>query len=194
MLRRSLLSLGVAIALGSCGGCEDSSENSEGLEALQAARAKARAARYLVAVDDGGQRIEFAPGVTVISRRGRVLLWARRDVEYALSTGRGCYERHTDFERADLVEVRRDIVVPQALIDEAELAESGGHPLIRWRGPVNERGSQVEGRLYLDRARRPVLKRERIVWAVRHPRGGWLDRRYRYPANLDLDPPEPRCP
>jgi hypothetical protein len=192
MVRLSLLSLGLVLAVGGCGGWDDSNTKSEGLEALEAARAKARAARYLVVLDDGGQRLRFVPGLTEISKDGRVLLWARRDVEYTLRNDRRCYQRHTEFERADLVEVRRDLVVPQA--DDAELAEAGGRALIRWRYRPSEDGHWREGRLYLDRSRHPVLSRERESTFGGQPPGRWLERRYRYPSELELDrPPGPRC-
>lgn len=198
-----LLSLGLLGTIAGCDVWDGSNEESAGLEALQAAREKADAARYLVALDvaccdsDGNrvsQRLEFAPGLTVISQHGRVVLWERRDVSYSLSGSRRCYERHTDFVRADLIEMRRGIVVPQELIDEAKLTESGGRTLIRLRGPVSERGTRVEGRLYLDRGGRPVRKLERVAFVSRRPPRRWSERRYRYPVRLDLGrPPGPRC-
>ena len=77
------------------------------------------------------------PRLTQISQNGRVVLWQRlarggtrreRDVSYSLRRGQGCYDLDTgaDFERTGVIEMRRGIVVPQELIDEAELAESGG--------------------------------------------------------------------
>jgi hypothetical protein len=101
--------------VGALGGCDlpfESDGESEGLEALRAARATADAARYLVAVDTDGfdregnrltQRLEFAPRLTRIWQKGRVVLWERlaprgasreRDVSYSLRHGRGCYDRH----------------------------------------------------------------------------------------------------
>jgi hypothetical protein len=209
-----LLSLSLVGALGGCDLPLGSNEESEGLEALQAAREKADAARYLVALDtaccdrDGNrvsQRLEFAPRLTRISQNGRVAGWQRlapggapreREVSYSLRHGRGCYDRHTagEFERTGVIEMRRGIVVPKELIDEAELAESGGRTLIRLRSPISERGTVVESRLYLDRAGRPVLKLERVAFVSRRPPPRWSERRYRYPEKLDLgSPPGPRC-
>jgi hypothetical protein len=199
-----LLSLGLVGALGGCDLPLGSNEESQGLGALQAARETADGARYLVALDtaccdrDGNrlrQRLQFAPGLTRISQNGRVRLWERRDVSYTLREGRRCYERHTEFERADTLEVRSGIVMPRFVIHEAELDDSDGDVLIRYRGPVSERGARVEGRLYLDRAGRPVRRRERIAWAATgRPYGSWYGRRYRYPAKLDLGPPPgPLC-
>jgi hypothetical protein len=209
-----LLSLGL---VGSIGGCDlplGSNEESEGLEALQAAREKADAARYLVALDtaccdrDGnrlGQRLQFAPRLTQIWQNGRIVLWERlapggaskeRDVSYSLRHGRGCYDRHTvgEFDRTGVMEMRRSIVVPQVLIDEAELTESRGRDLIRVRGPISERGTRVENQLYLDRAGRPLRKLERVAFVSRRPPRRWSERRYRYPERLDLGrPPGPRC-
>jgi hypothetical protein len=208
------LSLSLVGALGGCDLPPGSNEESEGLEALQAAREKADAARYLVALDTaccdrGGnrlsQRLQFAPRLTQIWQNGRVVLWQRlapgaarqeRDVSYSLRHGLGCYDRHTagEFERTGVIEMRRGIVVPQELIDEAGLTESGGRTLIRLRGPISERGTRVEGRLYLDRAGRPVRKLERVAIVSRRPPRRWYERRYRYPDRLDLDPPPgPLC-
>jgi hypothetical protein len=208
------LSLTLVGALGGCDLSPGSNEDSAGLEALQAAREKANAARYLVALDtaccdrDGNrlsQRLQFGPRLTQISQNGRVVLWERlarggarreRDVSYTLRHGRGCYDRHTseEFERTGVVEMRRGIVVPQELIDETRLTESGGRTLIRLRGPISERGTRVEGRLYLDRAGRPVLMLERVAFVSRRPPRRWYERRYRYPDRLDLGPPPgPRC-
>jgi hypothetical protein len=209
-----LLSLSLVGALGGCDLSSGSNDEAEGLEALQAAREKADAARYLVALDtaccdrDGNrlsQRLQFAPRLTRIWQNGRVVRWQRfapagarqeRDVSYSLRHGRGCYDRHTagEFERTGVIEMRRGIVVPQELIDEAELTESGGRTLIRLRGPISERGTRVEGRLYLDRAGRPVRKLERVAFVSRRPPRRWYERRYRYPDRLDLTPPPgPRC-
>lgn len=209
-----LLSLSLVGALGGCELPLGSNQESEGLEALQAAREKADAARYLVALDsaccdrDGNrlsQRLEFAPRLTRISQNGRVVGWERlaprgapreREVSYSLRHGRGCYDRHTagEFDRIGAIEMRRGIVVPQELIDEAELAESRGRTVIRLRGPISERGTRVESRLYLDRTGRPVLKLERVAFVSRRPPRRWSERRYRYPERLDLgSPPGPRC-
>jgi hypothetical protein len=209
-----LLSLALVGALGGCDLPHQTDGESEGLEALRAARAEADAARYLVAVDTGGfdregnrlgQRLEFAPRVTRISQNGRVVGWERlapggagreRDVLYSLRHGRSCYDRHSgeDFERSATIEMRRGIVVPQELIEEAELDESGDRTSIRLRGPISERGTRVEGRLYLDRAGRPVRKLERVAFVSRRPPRPWSERRYRYPARLDLgSPPTPVC-
>src|SRR5918992_4120923 len=209
-----LLSLGLVGALGGCDLPVGSSEDSEGLEALQAAREKADASRYLVALDtaccdrDGHrlrQRLQFAPRLTRISQNGRVVLWQRlapasarqeRDVSYSLRHGRGCYDRHTgeEFERVGVIEMRRGIVVPKELVDEAEFADSGGRNLIRLRGPVSERGTRVESRLYLDRAGRPLLKLEGVAFVSRRPPRRWSERRYRYPERIDLGPPPgPLC-
>lgn len=209
-----LLSLSLVGALGGCDLPLGSNEESEGLEALQAAREKADAARYLVALDtaccdrDGNrlsQRLQFAPRLTQVSQNGRVVLWQRlapggahreRDVAYSLRYGRGCYDRHTgqEFEWTGVIEMRRGIVVPKELIDEAELTSSGSRDLIRLRGPISERGTRVESRLYLDRAGRPLLKLERVAFVSRRPPRRWSERRYRYPDRLDLAPPPgPRC-
>jgi hypothetical protein len=203
MGRWLLLSLGLVVAVGGCDLPVGSDDGSDALEALQAARREGRAARYLVVQDSGGvdsagrrlrQRISFAPGLTVISRNRRVVLWERRDVSYLWRSGRRCYDRHTEFEHGDLIEMRRDIVVAAALVDEAELVDSDHRTVVRWRGPIAERGYRVEGRLYLDRVGRPVLKRERTAWAGGRPYGPRYERRYRYPARLDLGrPPGPRC-
>jgi hypothetical protein len=209
-----LLSLGVVGALGGCDLPPGSNEESEGLEALQAARDKADAARYVVAVDtaccdrDGNrlsQRLQFAPRLTRSWQNGRVVGWQRlapagagreREVSYSLRHGRGCYDRHraAEFDRTGVIEMRRGIVVPEELIDEAELTESGDRTVIRLRGPISERGTRVEARLYLDRAGRPVRKLERVAFVSRRPPRRWSERRYRYPARLDLGrPPGPRC-
>jgi hypothetical protein len=66
--------------------------------------------------------------------------------------------------------------------------------LIRLRWPISERRTRVEGRLYLDRAGRPVRKLERVAFVSRRPPRRWSERRYRYPGRLDLDPPPgPLC-
>jgi hypothetical protein len=207
------LSLALVVALGGCDPPLESDGAAEGLEALRAARAEADAARYLVAVDMLGfdsegkrlsQRLEFAPRLTRITQNGRVVLWQRlapggarreRDVSYSLRHGRGCYDRHSgeEFERVGVIEMRRGVVVPRELMHEAELDEVGVRTVIRWRGPPSERGTRVEGRLYLDSAGRPVLNRERIAWLSRRPPRARYERRYRYPAKLDLRPP-PRPP
>jgi hypothetical protein len=173
-----LLSLGVVGALGGCDLPPGSNEESEGLEALQAARDKADAARYVVAVDtaccdrDGNrlsQRLQFAPRLTRIWQNGRVVGWQRlapagagreREVSYSLRHGRGCYDRHRagEFDRTGVIDMRRGIVAPEELIDEAELTESGDRTVIHLRGPISERGTRVEARLYLDRAGRPERK------------------------------------
>ena len=207
-----LLSLSLVGALGGCDLSLGSNEESEGLEALHAARDKADAARYLVALDtaccdrDGNrlsQRLQFAPRLTKVWQNGRVVLWqrlapasARQERAYFLRHGRGCYDRHTagEFERTGVIEMRRGIVVPQELIDDAELTESRGRTFIRLRGPISERGTRVEGRLYLDRAGRPARKLERVAFVSRRPPRRWYERRYRYPDRLDLGtPPGPRC-
>jgi hypothetical protein len=197
--RGVLLSLALVAAIGGCDSPGGASAEPEALEELERARAKAQAARYLLVVDDLGardgrrvrQRLEFAPGLTAISENGRVLLWESRDVSYSLNRRRRCYERSTQFERGDLVEVRRDVVVPRALVSRAELV---GLRLIRWRGPESERGYRVEGTLRLDPAGRPRLKRERITWAGTRPPGRAYQRRYSYPHELDPGPaPRPRC-
>ena len=209
-----LLSLSLVGALGGCDLPGGSNEESEGLEALHAAREKVDAARYLVALDtaccdrDGNrlsQRLQFAPRLTQIWQNGRVVLWERhepdgarreRDVSYSLRHGRGCYDRHAagEFERTEVIEMRRGIVVPQELIDTAELTESGGRTLVRLRSPISERGTRVEARLYLDRAGRPVRMLDRVRFVSRRLPRRWYERRYRYPDRLDLGPPPgPLC-
>jgi hypothetical protein len=152
MSRRWLLvSLSLVGALGGCDLPPGSNEDSEGLEALRAAREQGDATRYLVALDtaccdrDGNrlsQRLQFAPRLTQIRQNGRVVLWQRlapagarreRDVSYSLRQGRGCYDRHAagQFDRTGVIEMRRGIVVPQELIDEAELTESRLDPPAR---------------------------------------------------------------
>jgi hypothetical protein len=200
---RLLLSLGLAGAICGCDLPGGASAGPNGREALESARTKAQSARYLVVLDDVGvgregrrprQRLEFSPGLTVISQNGRVLLWESRDVSYTLRKRPRCYDRSTHFERADAVELKRDIVVPRGLLSRAELDESRGRPVIRWRGPVTERGYRVEGLVQLDEAGRAVLKRERVTWLGRGRRGNSYERRYRYPARLKLGPPpRPRC-
>jgi hypothetical protein len=190
---RVALVVGLAGALGGCdlpGGSGD-----DALEALQAARARARAAPYLTVVDKGGRSVQFAPGLTVIWRNGDVVVWERRDVSYTLRKDRRCYDRTTEFERADARELRRDIVVPKALIEDAELAGPEDHREIRWHGPRAEEGYRVEGILYLDRTGRPVRKRERTRSLSGRPLDPWLERRYRYPSSLAVEhhPPGPRC-
>jgi hypothetical protein len=190
---RAALALGLIGALGGCdvpGGSGD-----DALEVLRSARARARAAPYLTVFDKGGRSVQFAPGLTVIRRNGDLLVWERRDVSYTLRKDRGCYDRTTEFLRADARELRRDIVVPEALIEDAELAGSKDHREIHWHGPRAEEGYRVEGIVYLDRAGRPVRKRERTSSLSGRPLDPWVERRYRYPSGLDVEhqPPGPRC-
>jgi hypothetical protein len=192
---RVVLSLGLIGAMGGCDLTGDSGGRPDGLEALHAARAQARAAPYLTVVDGGGRSVQFAPGLTVIWRDGAVLVWERRDVSYTLRKDRRCYERNTEFERADDLELRRDAVVAEALIEDAELTGSEDHRAIRWRGPIAEEGYRIEGRVYLDRAGRPVRTRERTAWISDRAPEPWLERRYLYPSSLDVEhAPGPRCP
>jgi hypothetical protein len=196
-----LLSLSLVGALGGCDLPVDLDEESEGLEALQAARAKARAARYLVVLDEAccnrdgrpvHQRLQFAPGLTVISQNGRLVLWARRDVEYTLRRDGGCYERHTEFSRGDLREVRRTTVVPYE-VDEAVARKVGSRTLIRWQVHQGVDSPGIEGQLSLDPRGRPEKGRERTMrWGAKPP-SHWIARRYRFPSRLRLAAPRPSC-
>jgi hypothetical protein len=85
---------------------------------------------------DGVEALKAAPGQLVISEAGRVVGWENRRVSYSLDKRRRCYLRSTEFERADAVEVRRDIVVARAFLHEAEVQGR----VIRWRGPPAEDG------------------------------------------------------
>jgi hypothetical protein len=175
---------------------------SEGLEALQEARHEARTARYLdvrtvSCCDRDGrrlsQRMQFAPGQYVYSLNGRITGWQERRVVYALKEARGCYQRRTTSGMVGVLEMRRGIVVPGGFVHEAELVESGGRTLVRWRSPPGERG-YVSGTLRLDRSGRAVLKRERINPPSSHTAAPVTLWRYRYPSKNELDePPRPRC-
>jgi hypothetical protein len=163
--------LGLVGMLGACVLPGGSDGEVDGLEALRAARAEARAACYLVVRDEAccnregravHQGMRFAPGLTVISQNGRLVLWARRDVAYTLRRDRGCYERQTQFSRGDLREVRRTTVVPYE-VDEARVRTIGGRTLIRWQVDQGIDSPGIEGRLRLDRSGRPAEGRERTM-------------------------------
>jgi hypothetical protein len=186
----SRLRVALAIGLaGSLGGCDLPGSGADALDVLKEARAKARAAPYLTVVGHG-QSTQFAPGLTVISRHGTILVWETKNVSYIRSKQRDCYMRSTEFERADDVEIRRDAVVADAFLHKAQLVGSE----IRWQGPDAEEGYRVEGIVYLDRAGRPVRVRERTAQLNGEHRDPWSERRYSYPSSLDIKHPGPVCP
>lgn len=180
------------VAVPGCAGSDESGRRPEGLEVLERARAKARSAPYLVVAGPLGQRLERTPRVTVIWEGGRLRLWARRDVEYTLRRGGDCYERHSDFNRGDIAEIRRNTVVPYE-VDQASIHTVGGRTVIRWR--VRQEGDTPgnEGKLGLHRDGRPAVSRERTMrWGARRA-SRWLVRRYGYPSRLSVPPPRPPC-
>jgi hypothetical protein len=85
MGNRHILGLCVlSVAVPGCAGSDANTAQPDASELLERARAKARGAPYLVVDGPQTQRLELTPRVTVISQHGRVMLWSRRDVEYAL--------------------------------------------------------------------------------------------------------------
>jgi hypothetical protein len=111
--------------------------DSQGLEALQKARLEARAVRYLDVRTSGccdrerrrlSQRMQFAPGQYVYWFNGHITGWQKGPVSYGFKQRRGCYERARGAQFPDIREMRRDIVVPQAFVHEAEPIQSGGAP------------------------------------------------------------------
>jgi hypothetical protein len=190
---RHLLGLCVlSVAVPGCAGSDASTPRPDGPELLERARAKARGAPYLVVDGPRTQRLQLTPRVTVISQRGRVMLWSRRDVEYALRPALRCYERYTEFSRGDIAETRRDTVVPYE-VDAASVHTVGGRKVIRWRVDQESEAAGMEGSLALRRDGAPALARERTVRWGAIPPSRWYVRRYRYPSRLSVPVPVPAC-
>jgi hypothetical protein len=183
----------LAVAVPTCDGSEEKSERTDGLELLQRARDKARRAPYRVVVDQEGQRVlEMTPHITAIREGRRVVNWASRGVSYTPRGGRDCYERYTEFNRADVAETRRDAVVPYD-VDKATVHMSEGQTVIRWFVRQTFDSAANEGVLRLDREGRPVENRQRSLRRGSIPPSEWSVRRYRYPTRLALPVPGPRC-
>ena len=164
----------------------------DGSELLEQARAKARGAPYLVVDGPRTQRLELTPRVTVISQRGRVMLWSRREVEYALRPVLRCYERHTEFSRGDIAETRRDTVVPYE-VDAARVDTVGGRKVIHWHVDQESEAAGIEGVITLRRDGAPALARERTMRWGAIPPSRWYVRSYRYPSRLSVPVPGPAC-
>jgi hypothetical protein len=193
MGHRHILGLCVlSVAVPGCAGSDASTARRDGSELLEQARAKARGAPYLVVDGPRTQRLELTPRVTVISQRGRVMLWSRRDVEYALRPVLRCYERHTEFSRGDIAETRRDTVVPYE-VDAASVETVGGRTVVRWRVDQESEAAGIEGVVTLRRDGAPALARERSRRWGAIPPSGWYVRRYRYPSRLSVPVPGPAC-
>ncbi|HEV7806549.1 MAG TPA: hypothetical protein VGO80_12065 [Solirubrobacteraceae bacterium] len=69
-------------------------------------------ADYLI-VSEGRDRSLFSKRLTVIERDGRVMAWTRPHEEFTLRTHRRCYERHTDYNRADVADARSAAAPPE---------------------------------------------------------------------------------
>jgi hypothetical protein len=192
MGHRHILGLCVlSVAVPGCAGSDASTPRPDGSELLEQARAKARGAPYLV-VDGPRQRLELTPRVTVISQRGRIMLWSRRDVEYTLRPVLRCYERYTEFSRGDIAETRRDTVVPYE-VDAASVETVDGLTVVRWRVDQESEAAGMEGSVTLRRDGAPALARERTMRWGDIPPSRWYVRRYRYPSRISVPVPGPAC-
>ena len=193
MRNRHLVGLCVlSVAVPGCAASDADTPRPDGSELLERARAKARSAPYLVVDGPRTQRLELTPRVTVISQRGRVMLWSRRDVEYTLRPVLRCYERYTEFSRGDIAETRRDTVVPYE-VDDATADRVDGRTVVRWRVDQESEAAGIEGVVTLRRDGAPALAREHTVRWGAIPPSRWYVRRYRYPSRISVPVPGPAC-
>ena len=182
----------VCIALAGCG---DSGSG----DALRDARERTLSAPYLTVTSDGGRRVLLlSRGLTVIKSRRRVLTWVTPAFEWSWWDTRRCYERHTEFERDDVLE-QREGVVPRELGDVRVEASDGGRLISgRARLPQPSDTADTEFRMRIDGTERVVEVRRRSARFGVIPPGRWYTTVLRYPSAAEFAeqagrPPRPRC-
>ena len=179
----------VSLASSGCGGRGD------GLDAAADAKAKALSARYLILLQAGGAEHYFSPKLTVIKRRGRVVAWTTASEEFSLRSGKGCYERHTDFNRDDARQERQAAWPSKVPYFKPE--ERDGVLVLSGREKHSD-FADTEYELYLDAAGQLTMLRQRSAEFGVILAGRWATTRYRYPtatefARLAGAVPQPRC-
>jgi hypothetical protein len=167
------LAAGAGLVACGCGGADES---------VRQAASKTRSARYLVVSQPGGRRLLISPDLLVIERHGRVVAWTRTADELTWRDNKHCYDRHTEFNRDDVRQMRA-AVVPQDLAAGRE---------------EHDEGPDVEYESTLDSSGRLATVRWRAAEFGGQPAGRWYTARYRYPsaaqfASLAGPAPGPRC-
>ncbi len=162
--------------------------------ALQAARDKALHADYLV-VSDGRGRSLFSSQLTVIERGGRTLAWTLPREEFTLRTHRRCYERHTEFNRADIADARAALAPPQ--LHGASIRTDGSKRVLAVRESHDD-FADSEYEVVVDASGRPLLERVRSAKNGVVPATAWRERRYAFVDRATFErlagaPPQPRC-
>ena len=164
-------------------------------DALDEARAKTLAARHLIVSQPAGRELLFAPRLTVIRQRGRVVAWVEADEELTLNAGKRCYDRHTEFNRDDIADQREGVMPPD--VGDVEWVQRDGARVLSGRERhMDYADTEFEARL--DGEGRLATTRSRAAEFGVLPAGRWRTTEYRYPsatefARLVGRPPEPLC-
>ena len=177
----------LAVLLAACG-----SGDADG--ALSSARAAASHADYLV-VSDGRGLLLLSKQLTVIERNGRVVAWTQPREEYTLRTHRRCYERHTDYNRADVADTREAALPPE--LRGGSLRTEGSRRVVAVRERHDD-FADTEYEVVIDAAGRPVFQRTRSAKNGAVPASAWSARRYDFVSRVRFEllagrRPQPRC-
>lgn len=179
-----------AFPLEACG------DDGHGNDLARAPREKTLSAPYLVVSRGGGREILHSPTLTVIRRRGRVVVWASPAEELSLRRGRRCYDRTTDFNHDDLRQLR-EAAWPAQSLDDLQVEARGRGQVLTGRERHMD-FADTEHELFVDEHGRMSMARQRSARFGVIPPGRWKTVRYRYPsaaqfARLTGRTPRPRC-
>jgi hypothetical protein len=159
---------------------------------LRAARERAQAAPYRI-VRSPGRALFIARRTLVIRSGGRVVAWNDGHTDITWESPRACYRRTSDFNGADLMDVRREAAPPAA--GDVHRTERGDRAILSYEIPGGVDSAGEEGEVVLDaRGRARLVRRRSKRWGDIPP-GRWTTIRFVYPdrrAFLALLPSKPR--
>jgi hypothetical protein len=163
-----------------------------GDHALAEARRQALGAEYLAVHMTGGPELLFGRDVVVIKRHGRVLAWEDKKRSFTAPKGRRCFERETDFNRADASDLRRAAAPPD--VAGARLIE-GRHLVLAREEHIDFADTEFEIRI--DDSGRPISERQRSARSGVLAPGRWTRIRYKFVTAAQFHrragpPPRPR--
>jgi hypothetical protein len=145
---------------------------------LRAARERAQAAPYRI-VRSPGRALFIARRTLVIQSGGRVVAWNDGHSDITWESPRACYRRTSDFNRADLTDVRREAAPPAAR--DVHRTHRGGRAILSYEIPGGVDSAGEEGEVVLDRPGRARLVRRRSKRWGEIPPTRWTTIRFLYP-------------